>query len=56
MSRLGFLRQPNLHFDNQHHFFYSGESKIMKLQSLSTFLGLTTLTLTMSINPGFSQD
>ncbi|MBD2142795.1 hypothetical protein H6F39_15840 [Anabaena sp. FACHB-1250] len=28
----------------------------MKLQSLSTFLGLTTLTLTMSINPGFSQD
>ena len=28
----------------------------MKLQSLSTFLALTTLTLTMSINPGFSQD
>ncbi|MBE9250037.1 hypothetical protein IQ226_12900 [Dolichospermum sp. LEGE 00240] len=28
----------------------------MKLQSLSTFLGLTTLTLTMSINPGLSQD
>jgi hypothetical protein len=28
----------------------------MKLQSLSIFLGLTTLTLTMSINPGLSQD
>jgi hypothetical protein len=28
----------------------------MKLQSLSTCLGLTTLALTMSINPGFSQD
>jgi hypothetical protein len=54
---LGFaVALPNLHFDNQHHFFYSGESKIMKLQSLSTFLGLTTLTLTMSINPGLSQD